>query len=136
MAQAARDCLITLENNIHDILLKLLREKAGAALNPELMTELIRSLAGTWIKGRERGLAVYLSSHDFNQFGDAIKVSLAQTIGAGIEVFVSPRFLGGLRIGYKGGAQADFSRETLAEILATRVSSELAQLFRTEPEAD
>lgn len=130
LKQAARDVLIGLEQQIMKRFEAVISESVDEALTTPLTEKIITELVHAWADQGEEGIKVILSSKDAEQLKDALKGKLSQRFKEGVEIIPSAKFTKGFRIGGSSGALYDFSKESIAEVLAEALSPDLAAALK------
>jgi V/A-type H+/Na+-transporting ATPase subunit E len=133
LAQASRDTLIVLRQEIQGILRKIVEENVSAALTPELLTRLIESaVQGTFRDGKTQETLVHASSADVEKLQGGGLAGLQQKLKSGVTLRPSGDVGKGLIISFdKGKSSFDFSDQSLIAYLSPFLNAKLAEILKT-----
>lgn len=133
LAQASRDLLLSLRQQVDRLFKTLLADAVGQALTPALAEKLILQLAASL---KASTLEVQVAPAQAAELEKALKASLAAQLKGGLTVQPNPRLAKGFRVAEgKDGAYFDWSAEALAEVLAASVSPALGELLKNAAKA-
>ena len=136
LQQAARDLLISIGGAVGDVVSGIVDAKVGAALSPELVAQMLLKLAEAYAKeGGQGGIVAMLGEAD----AAAVKAYFAKEyqnkLAAGIQIESDKEIFKGFRVGAKGGQVFhDFTKEAIADSLASFLRPELAQIVKQAAE--
>lgn len=130
LKQAARDVLIGLEKQIMKQFDAVISGSVDSTLTTSLTEKIIVDLVHAWAEKGEAGIKVILSSKDAEKLKDALKGKLSKRFKEGVDIVPSAKFTKGFRIGGSSGALYDFSKESIAEVLAEALSPDLAAALK------
>ncbi|HHU75408.1 MAG TPA: V-type ATP synthase subunit E [Firmicutes bacterium] len=130
LKQAARDVLIGLEKQIMKRFEAVIGESVDQALAPSIMEKIVVDMVHAWAEKGEAGIKVILSSKDAEKLKDSLRGKLSKRFKEGVEIIPSAKFSKGFRIGGSSGALYDFSKESIAEVLAEALSPDLAAALK------
>ena len=136
LRQAARDLLISVGGAIGKVVGGIVEAKVGAALTPDLMAQMLLKLAEAYARdGGAGGIVAMLGEAD----AAAVKAYFAKEyqnkLAAGIQIESDKEIFKGFRVGAKGGQVFhDFTKEAIADSLASFLRPELAQIVKQAAE--
>jgi len=136
LEQAARDLLITIGGSVGDVVSGIVDDKVGAALTPELMSQMLLKLAESYRQeGGQDDLEAMLGEKD----AAAVKAYFAKEyqdkLATGIQIESDKAVFKGFRVGVKGGQVFhDFTKEAIAESLSSFLRPELADIVKKAAE--
>ena len=136
LQQAARDLLISIGGSVGDVVGGLVDAKVGAALTPELMAQMLLKLAEAYAKdGGAGGIVAMLGEADAAAVRAAFAKEYQSKLAAGIQIESDKEIFKGFRVGAKGGQVFhDFTKEAIAESLASFLRPDLAQIVKKAAE--
>ena len=136
LQQAARDLLISIGGAVGDVVSGIVDAKVGAALTPELMAQMLLKLAEAYAKdGGQGGIVAMLGEADAAAVKAAFAKDYQNKLATGIQIESDKGIFKGFRVGAKGGQVFhDFTKEAIAESLASFLRPELAQLVKKAAE--
>ena len=136
LQQAARDLLISIGGSVGDVVGGLVDAKVGAALTPELMAQMLLKLAEAYAKdGGADGIVAMLGEADAAAVKAAFAKEYQSKLAAGIQIESDKEIFKGFRVGAKGGQVFhDFTKEAIAESLASFLRPDLAQIVKKAAE--
>lgn len=136
LEQAARDLLISIGGSVGNVVSGIVDADVGAALTPDLMSQMLLKLAEAYAKDDgEGGIEAMLGEKD----AAAVKAFFAKEyqdkLAAGIQIESDKEIFKGFRVGAKGGQVFhDFTKEAIAESLASFLRPELAEIVQKAAE--
>ena len=136
LQQAARDLLISVGGAIGKVVGGIVEAKVGAALTPDLMAQMLLKLAEAYAKdGGAGGMVAMLGEADAAAVKAAFAKEYQNKLAAGIQIESDKEIFKGFRVGAKGGQVFhDFTKEAIAESLASFLRPELAQIVKKAAE--
>ncbi|RMD84224.1 MAG: hypothetical protein D6820_01355 [Lentisphaerae bacterium] len=137
LRQAARDVVTSLEQELDNVLKRIVQETVSQALDVDTMKTVILKLADAYANGRESSVEVALGQEQATQLGDALLAALRDEFKKGVELKIVPALAGGCKVSFDGSALVhDLSAESVTEMLAAYLTPRLLQIIREErPEA-
>ena len=103
---------------------------AKAALTPELMTDIIKSLAARFINDPEGEVSVMCAVKDTAALDAALKAALADSLKKSPVVLANAGISGGIEVNVSGDElYFDFSQEALTGVIASYVGGKVAAIF-------
>ncbi len=136
LQQAARDLLISIGGSVGDVVAGIVDAKVGAALAPDLVAQMLVKLAEAYAKsGGEGGIVAMLGEADAAAVKELFAKEYQGKLAAGIQIESDKGIFKGFRVGAKGGQVFhDFTKEAIAESLASFLRPELAQIVKKAAE--
>ena len=136
LEQAARDLLISIGGSVGDVVGGIVDAKVGAALTPELVAQMLLKLAEAYAKdGGSGGIVAMLGETDAAAVKAAFAKEYQTKLAAGIQIESDKGIFKGFRVGAKGGQVFhDFTKEAIAESLASFLRPDLAQIVKKAAE--
>ena len=136
LQQAARDLLISIGGSVGDVVAGIVDAKVGAALAPDLVAQMLVKLAEAYAKsGGEGGIVAMLGEADAAAVKELFAKEYQGKLAAGIQIESDKGIFMGFRVGAKGGQVFhDFTKEAIAESLASFLRPELAQIVKKAAE--
>ena len=136
LRQAARDLLISIGGAVGDVVGGLVDAKVGAALTPDLMAKMLLKLAEAYARdGGTSGIVAMLGEADAAAVKAAFAKEYQDKLAAGIQIESDKGIFQGFRVGAKGGQVFhDFTKEAIADSLASFLRPELAQIVKKAAE--
>ena len=136
LQQAARDLLISIGGSVGDVVAGIVDAKVGAALSPDLVAQMLLKLAEAYAKdGGEGGIVAMLGEADAAAVKGYFAKEYQGKLAAGIQIESDKGIFKGFRVGTKGGQVFhDFTKEAIAESLASFLRPELAQIVKKAAE--
>jgi len=132
LKQAGRDLIIALKGEINDLLKRLVVIKAGEALAPEKLADIIGELVkGHAAKGAAKDIFMLLSEKDLKVLESSFKAEVKAAAAKGVILRSSDSIRAGFSISYDAGeSRFDFTDESLAEYLGIYLKPMLAELLK------
>ena len=136
LRQSARDLLISIGGSVGDVVSGIVDALVGAALTPELMAQMLLKLAEAYAKnGAEGGIVAMLGEADAAAVKAVFAKEYQSQLAAGIQIESDKEIFKGFRVGAKGGQVFhDFTKEAIAESLASFLRPDLAQIVKKAAE--
>ena len=136
LQQAARDLLISVGGAIGKVVGGIVEAQVGAALTPDLMAQMLLKLAEAYAKdGGAGGIVAMLGEADAAAVKAAFAKEYQNKLAAGIQIESDKAIFKGFRVGAKGGQVFhDFTKEAIADSLASFLRPELAQIVKKAAE--
>ena len=136
LQQAARDLLISIGGSVGDVVAGIVDAKVGAALAPDLVAQMLLKLAEAYAKsGGEGGIVAMLGEADAAAVKELFAKEYQGKLAAGIQIESDKGIFKGFRVGAKGGQVFhDFTKEAIAESLASFLRPDLAQIVKKAAE--
>jgi len=129
LEQAARDVVITVEQNLIALLESMLTETVGEVLSGEGLERLVATAIETYLKEGEPRLEV--APGDQDRILALVKAKYREAAGSGVEVASNSELVGGFRVTLRGKSVThDFSREAIAEAFCKLLRPRLADILR------
>lgn len=131
LTQASRDTLIGLKGRVQAFAESMIRADAAAAFGPDTIAAILPGLlSGIAAQGEDR-IEVLLDPTALTALDASLAARLARELGKGVEFKPFTGIDAGFRISAQGGAvQYDYSAESVAAIVASRVNARLADCLR------
>lgn len=129
--QAARDIVIGLKVELLERLRRIAKGSVEAAMTPQLMAQLIATMANAYTQNSANGIELILSQKDLDNLEQGLFASLNADLMAKSEFSLGNDFSAGLKIGFKDSdIFLDFSDEALADVICEFVGPKLAALIK------
>jgi len=135
LRQAARDVLISLEEEVKKLLTSIVQEEVAGALTPERLSEVIYELAVSYAKNSEvKGLEVMANPEQL----DSLCSTFQERLGARlkihpIELKPVPDIDAGIKVSFNEDAVLhDFSSEAITEMLCGYLNPRILQIIKKE----
>ena len=129
--QAARDVIISLQDDLQKKLRTIVREAAAQAMTPEAMAGLIAQLAGQFAKNAT-GAEVILSVREREDAAQKLIGCLPDVLKKNTTVQLGRGFAAGFKIGFNDTEVfLDFSDEALADVICEFVGPKLAAVIKS-----
>jgi len=131
LVQASRDTILALRGKVQDFMraaiLATSSDVMDAAFIAGLLPELLKSIA----KETEGDLSILLPAETLKSLDSALANRLSRELGRGVQFKPFDGIDAGFRIAVEASSvQYDFSAESVAEILASRVNARLAECVK------
>lgn len=118
LKQAGRDLILSLEEEIEQMLERLIKARTQEVLTPQELIRVIDSLIKGYSKKEDSQIAVSLSKGDFKKLQEGFAGELKEMAKKGIELKPSDEVSGGFIISYdEGKSHFDFTDRALAEYI-------------------
>ena len=136
LRQAARDLLISIHSSVSDVVGGIAHAKLDEALTPDLMAQMLLKLAEAYAKdGGAGGIVAMRGEADAAAVRAAFAKEYQNKLAAGIQIESDKEIFKGFRVGAKGGQVFhDFTKEAIADSLASFLRPELAQIVKKAAE--
>ena len=129
--QAARDIVIGLKAELLERLHRITKNSVESAMTPQLMAQLIATMAAAYAKESASGIELILSQKDLDNLEQGLFASLNADLMGKCELSLGNDFSAGLKIGFKeSDIFLDFSDEALADVICEFVGPKLAALIK------
>lgn len=131
MSQAGRNLMIGLKRRIVQLCSDILEKEVRAALDPEVMKEMILKMVDRWRShDGDEGVEVLLNEPDLQELDGRLIGSLQAELRAGVVLKPAEGVQAGFRIGEKGGSMHyDLTDDGLTEILSSYLSPRIARFL-------
>ena len=125
LEQAARDVVLTVSEDVKKAVLGLLELNVDKALTPELVQQLLFTLANGYAG---KSATVSLSESDAKKLSSFVTGEFQKKLGAGVNVQSDGGIYGGFRLSFENGKVShDWSKEAIAEALSAILRPALAK---------
>jgi V/A-type H+-transporting ATPase subunit E len=131
LAQAGRDLLISLRNEITAMLNRLVEREIRNALTPDALATLLSEVIRRGSGGEGGDVAVFLNREDLERMEGHFLQRLREETRRQIVLMPADGISGGFIISYDGGKSCfDYSDRALAAYLGARLKPELDRILR------
>ena len=128
LAQASRDTILALRARVQEFMRAAILSSTAEALDAGYIAKLLPELLASLAKDSGSDLTVFLPAKTLEALDGALAGRLAKEIGAGVQFKPYDGIDAGFRVAVDAsGARYDFSAESVADILASRVNARLAE---------
>lgn len=128
LAQASRDTVLALRARVQEFMRAAIHSSTVEALDAGFIAKILPELLNAMAKDTGSDLTVFLPAKTLEALDGALANRLAKEIGAGVQFKPFDGIDAGFRIAVDAsGARYDFSAESIADILASRVNARLAE---------
>ena len=128
LAQAARDVVLAVSQGVEKIILAILAQNVDKALTPELMQQLLLTIANNQ-KGSS--VSVSLSEGDVKKLTSFISGEFQKKLGAGVSVQSDNGIFAGFRLSYENGkVSKEWTNEAIADALSVMLRPVLAKVVQ------
>ena len=136
LRQSARDLLISIHSSVSDVVGGIANSKLDQALTPDLMAQMLLKLAEAYAKdGGAGGMVAMLGEADAAAVKAAFAKEYQSKLAAGIQIESRKEIFKGFHAAKKDGQVFhDFTKEAIAESLASFLRPELAQIVKKAAE--
>ena len=136
LRQSARDLLISIHSSVSDVVGGIAGAKLDQALTPDLMAQMLLKLAEAYAKdGGAGGIVAMLGEADAAAVRAAFAKEYQNKLAAGIQIESRKEIFKGFHAAKKDGQVFhDFTKEAIAESLASFLRPELAQIVKKAAE--
>ena len=136
LRQSARDLLISIHSSVSDVVGGIAGAKLDQALTPDLMAQMLLKLAEAYAKdGGAGGIVAMLGEADAAAVKAAFAKEYQNKLAAGIQIESRKEIFKGFHAAKKDGQVFhDFTKEAIAESLASFLRPELAQIVKKAAE--
>ena len=136
LRQSARDLLISIHSSVSDVVGGIAGAKLDQALTPDLMAQMLLKLAEAYAKdGGAGGMVAMLGEADAAAVRAAFAKEYQNKLAAGIQIESRKEIFKGFHAAKKDGQVFhDFTKEAIAESLASFLRPELAQIVKKAAE--
>jgi len=133
LAQASRDLVLKVREQLTFICDNLLRSQVREALSPEIVKEMLVKIAEKWDLQQGLSLEAVLSPEDRDRVKELVLSSLQEKAGQSLEFAVSPEIEKGFRINRKDeNIYYDFSDESIVDSLKELVNPVLGEILNKD----
>jgi len=133
LAQASRDLVLKVREQLTFICDNLLRSQVREALSPEIVKEMLVKIAEKWDLQQGLSLEAVLSPEDRDRVKELVLSSLQEKAGQSLEFSVSPEIEKGFRINRKDeNIYYDFSDESIVDSLKELVNPVLGEILNKD----
>ncbi len=130
LAQAGRDLLLTLRQEINAMLEKLIVRELHDALTPEHLFKILSNVTKSSCAQEETGIIVSLNKEDLKSLEGSLLAKLKTEAKKEIILRPSESIQGGFIISFDAGqSQFDFSDKALAEYIGTFLKPKLKEIL-------
>lgn len=132
LVQASRDAILGLREKVQAFMDATVLGTVKETFSAQYLATLLPTVLQSLVKDGTADLTVLLSPKALAQLDSSLAARLASELGAGISFKPFAGIDAGFRVTASGSsAHYDFSAETIARILASRVNSRLAECVKT-----
>ncbi len=125
--QAARDIVLALRTELQTRLERAVRASAAAALSPELMAELLKTMAAS---GEDKALEVLASGRDAGKLQALLQGTLAAGFRETPQIFPDRNIRAGMQVAVRGtDTYIDITDEAVSDLLKSYLGPELGRLL-------
>ncbi len=131
--QAARDVVLSVQQQIDKTLQSIVRQKVSEALSADGLKDIVLKVAEAYAKGlpNEARIEVLLSEDERRAIGDALVAEFGKSAQTGLTVSASDTIISGFSLSVvDGNVEHDFSGEAVTEALCALLRPRLAELIR------
>ena len=130
--QAARDVIISLQDDLQKKLRAVVREATAQAMTPEAMAGLIAKIAEQFVRNAASGAEVILPARERDDAAQKLIGCLPDTLKKNASVQLGRGFAAGFKIGFNNSEVfLDFSDEALADVICEFVGPKLAAVIKS-----
>ncbi|MBP5586293.1 MAG: hypothetical protein J6Y92_08075 [Lentisphaeria bacterium] len=130
--QAARDVIISLQDDLQKKLRAVVREATAQAMTPEAMAGLIAKIAEQFVRNAASGAEVILPAREREDAAQKLIGCLPDTLKKNASVQLGRGFAAGFKIGFNNSEVfLDFSDEALADVICEFVGPKLAAVIKS-----
>ncbi|MBQ7251668.1 MAG: hypothetical protein IJS32_03595 [Kiritimatiellae bacterium] len=136
LKQAARDLLLSVGDAAGKVVSGIVSDKVGEALTPDTIARMLVKIAGEYAaSGGTTDLAAMVGDADAAALKASFAKEYSDKLSRGIDIQSDRNIFKGFRVGVKGGQVFhDFSKDAIAESLASFLRPELAELVKQAAE--
>jgi len=128
LAQASRDTILALRARVEEFMRAAIHSSTAETLDAGYVAKLLPEVLASLAKDSGKDLTVFFPSKTLESLDGALANRLAKEIGAGVQFKPFDGIDAGFRVAVDAsGARYDFSAESVADILASRVNKRLAE---------
>ena len=131
--QAARDVVLSVQQQIDKTLQSIVRQKVSEALSADGLKDIVLKVAEAYAKGlpNEARIEVLLPEDERRAIGDALVAEFGKSAQTGLTVSASDTIVSGFSLSVvNGNVEHDFSGEAVTEALCALLRPRLAELIR------
>ncbi len=134
--QAARDVLLQTQNRLQQVFAALVADEVKGTFSAAILEKAVVALMQNWQGKAVSDLALMISGPEFAELEKGLKSKLADALKKGMEIKPAEKLNAGFRIGEKdGSAFYEISAASLAQLMAARVNSAIAESIQTAAQA-
>jgi V/A-type H+-transporting ATPase subunit E len=131
LIQASRDTILALRGKVEGFMRSAILTTTAEVLDAAFIARILPGLLQSMVKETEGDLTVLLPPETLSALDSALANRLSEELGKGLEFKPFSGIDAGFRISVQGSsAHYDFSAESVAEILASRVNARLAECVK------
>ena len=132
LRQAARDILLSLREQLKSRVLKVAKTCIGQTMKPEMMAEIIQSLAKAYAEGGNlEQIDTLLSAENADKLKSILFTGLLANLKENSNLSPVPYIEGGFKLSFNGeDVVFDFTDEALAEAMAGFLNPKLAEILQ------
>lgn len=131
LSQASRDTILALRRKVQAFFENMLVAASAETFDAAFLAKVLPSLLKEIATVSSGDLAVLLPAKTLSEIDQALAARLSKELGRGVEFKPFAGLDSGFRVGVSGSSvQYDFSAESVAEVLASRVNARLAECVR------
>ena len=136
LKQAARDLLLSIGGSVNKLIASMVSDKVGAALTPDTVAQMLVKIAGEYAaSGGTKDLVAMVGDADAEALKAGIAKEYKDKLATGLEIQSDRNLFKGFTVGVRGGqVMHDFSKDAIAESLASFLRPELAELVKQAAE--
>jgi V/A-type H+-transporting ATPase subunit E len=128
LEQAARDVVLEVRQGVEKIIFGILAQNVDSALTPELVKQLLLSLANSY-KGK--AVSVSLSESDEKKLASFVTGEFKKALGAGTTVQSDSGIFAGFRLSFENNVVSqEWTNEAIADALAAILRPALAKIVQ------
>ncbi|MFH1782599.1 MAG: hypothetical protein ABH848_03180 [Candidatus Omnitrophota bacterium] len=132
LKQAHRDLILSLKEEIRNILKRIVKDELNKSLSIENLSVILEKLIESFLKDKQesKNIEILLKKDDLEKLKLSFFTKLRQKLTSGIEFKPSPNIDAGFSISFdKGKSYFDFTDEGLQEALSAYLNTELSKLL-------
>lgn len=131
LAQAGRDFLLVLRQEINALLDKLVLQQVHQALEPDTLSKILSMIIKESCLGKDKEVVILISHDAFARLGESFLTKLKEEARKGITLRADDGISAGLVMSFDAGkSQFDFSDKALAEYIITFLKPKLKEVFK------
>ena len=132
LEQASRNLMLVFKGEVQALLDQIVNAQLGTSYNNDVLKAVLPDLLKNWGSKKTDSLAVLLPEASLDKLQAFFKANLAAELKKGLELRSDNSLAAGFRIANKdGSAYYDFSAESVAELLASYLNPQLAEIMKT-----
>jgi V/A-type H+-transporting ATPase subunit E len=131
LQQAGRDLVLSLKQEISEMLERMIVADVSAALAPDALAMIITALVKEYCRGQDTEVLVYLKEQDKRVLEGGFLNKLKGELKKGIELRAQDDIQAGFVISFDSGkSHFDFTDRSLAQYLGAQVKPKLAEILK------